>query len=90
MREVEARRVVAAAVEQHQGLRGKSVERRLEGVEVDARAVGLEIGVLADFKAVGLENRNVVAPGRVGNDALSDAEELVRKSGRKLQGARAA
>ena len=90
MREVEARRIVAAAVEQHQGLRRQGVQRRLEGLEVDARAVGLEIGVLADFKAVGLENRNVVAPGRVGNDALSDAEELVGKSGCELQGARAA
>ena len=90
MGKIKPGRIVAAAMEEHQRLGRKCLERLDHGIKIHRRAVSRKVRILADRETVSLENRNVIAPGRIRYDGFLNAQELMRKRRAQLQCAGAA
>ena len=90
MREVHTRRVVAAGVKENNRADIKRLEGGLHGIEVHETRCLVVVRILGHFETGVLEERDVVAPGRIGDDGLLKAEHVMREDGTQTQSARAA
>ena len=86
-RQVDAGRVVAAGVQQHDAARRQRAQRVEHRVEAHAAARRVVVRIAVDLEAGALEHRAVVVPGRVADPDLARREEAVDELGADAQAA---